>query len=155
VRNPSYRPATIRPTGDAGKRIVGSHVDRRNRSRVLLRNRSVEYVSLPVEDVAQEVSGASDDRMANIGTRKVLMREIPTVSGQHPQSDRFAQLPSMFVLQRDSECLHGSRCVPSSKPYLLLRRRSEFQQTCRALCILIPLSALILAIWILFHPSPL
>lgn len=155
VRHPAYRPAIVRPTSDAGEWGIGSIDHRRDGSRVLVRDRTMEHLPRTIGSASPEVSRASDPRLANKRTREVVVYGVQALSEKRPPRDRRAQLPGMFTLQREAECVQRRRCVSSGNPYMLLRERSGLAQASRALYIGIPSVAVAAAIWMLTHPSPL
>lgn len=129
VRDPAYRPTSVLTTGDTGEWITQFNADRRHGPRVLVRDRSVEYVSCDSKDASQKVSGTGNVRVANLGPRTVIMRSIQPVQGQRSPGDRGAQLSGVRGLQRETESVHRSRFFAQDKQEmdLLLRRRSERQ----------------------------
>lgn len=124
------RPAFIRAASGAGERRAGPDADRRHRPRFLLRDRSMEYFTCACGDPSCTLSGTSDARVADLGTRPVFVRKVRALPGRHPESDRQPQLSSVCTPQRATESMRWRRqAAPDRQTVeLLFLRRGRQQQ---------------------------
>lgn len=129
VRSSTNRPAIIRPGVDAGKWSTGSITHNRDGSRILFRDRSMEYVPGTSEAPSRTTPRAGVNRLAGTRTSKVFVYSIQNVQRRRAQSDSASQLSGMREAQREAEYVHGRRFTPKNqRPVeLLLRQRGKRQ----------------------------